>query len=142
MAQRRCPRISGDRLIKRSKDQRIVVVVTDHICDDPPVIEIKDCAKIHFMLVLIFIIPFELSDIRQPFFIGLISCELPVQDVLSNELRISCLPCASVVGIFYSGFNSLFTADPKDTFVIYLYIMIPFQIISNTSITFIWALCM
>ena len=137
MAQRRCPRISGDRLIKRSKDQRIVVVVTDHICDDPPVIEIKDRTKIHFMLVLILIIPFEFGDIRQPFFIGFISCELPVQDVLSNELRIACLAGTSVVGILDRGFYPFLPADPQYAFVVYLDAVILLQIILYSAITFI-----
>ena len=137
MAQRRCPRIDGNRLIKRIEDQRVVVAVTDHICDDPPVIEIKDRAKIDFMLVLVLIIPFEFGDICQPFFIGLISCKLPVQDVLSNELRIVCLSGTSVIRVLDRGLDPFLSADPEYAFIVYIDSMITLQIIPYSAIALI-----
>ena len=72
------------------------------------------------MLVLILIIPFEFCDIRQPFFIRLICCELPVQDVLSNEPGTCCPPGTSVVGILDRGLYPFLPADPQYAFVVYL----------------------
>ena len=102
-----------------------------------PVIEIKDRAKIYFMLVLILVIPFEFGDIRQPFFIRLICCELPVQDVLSNELGTCCPPGTSVVGILDRGLYPFLPADPQYAFVVYFDTVILLQIILYSAITFI-----
>lgn len=137
MTQRCCSRIGNNRLIKRIEDQTIVVVVTDHICDNPPVIEIKYRAKIHFMLVLVLIIPFEFCDVRQPFLIWSFRCEISVQYVICNKLGIYRLSCTPVIGILDRGLNPFLTADPKHSFIICLDSVITFQIIPYSAIALI-----
>ena len=126
---------SVNAMLKKKKVFRCLI--TDHICDDPPVIEIKDRAKIYFMLVLILIIPFKFGDICQPFFVRLISCEFPVQDVLSNELRIGCLAGASTIRVLDRGFDPFLPTDPKYTFIVCLDSMITFQIIPYSAVALI-----
>ena len=99
VAKRSSSRISGYCLIESSEHQRIVITVTDHIWHDSSVIEIKDRTEIDFVLIFVLVIPFEFSDICKPFFIWLVCCELPVQDVFCYELRIIRPACASVVRI-------------------------------------------
>ena len=52
------------------------------------------------MFVLVLIVPFEFSDICEPFLVWFICCELSIQDVFRDELRVIRLPGASVVRIF------------------------------------------
>ena len=47
-----------------------------------------------------------------------------------------------MIRVFYCGFDTLFPADAKYPFIIYLYIIITFQIISNSAVSFIRRLCM
>lgn len=138
MAQRRCSRIGSDCLIKGIEDQRIVVAVTDHMCDDPPVIEIEDRTQIHFMLVIVFIIPSEFSDICQPFFVWFISCEFPVQYVLSNKLWIICPACAPVIRVLNCRFYVPGPADSQHTLVIDLDVVPAVQVVINSPVSFGW----
>ena len=44
--QRMCARIVEDSFIKGIKDKSVIVTVTDFVCYDPLVVQIKDCAQI------------------------------------------------------------------------------------------------
>lgn len=127
MIQRCCSRISSDHFIKHIEDQRIVIVLTDHICDNLTVIEIKDRVKIHFMPVLVLIIPFKFCDIREQFLILSFCCEISVQYVLCDKPGICRLSCTPVIGIL----DPFLTADPKHSFIICLDSVMMFMINVN-----------
>ena len=103
------------------------------------VIEIKDRAKIHFILVLVFIIPFKFCDVRQPFLIWSFCCEISVQYVLRNKLGIYRLSCTPIIGILDHGVDPFLTTDPKHLFIIFLDFVITFQIILYSAIALIRA---
>ena len=81
------------------------------------------------MLVFVLIIPFEFSDVREPFLIWLVCCELSVQDILCDELRIICLTSASMVRILDRGLDVSGSADPEYSLVIDFDAMFASQVI-------------
>jgi hypothetical protein len=80
-------RIHGYRLFEGFIDQRIVVAVSNHICDDPSVIQIQDRAEIYFSFLRSDIV-FELGHVCQPFLVWRICMEVPVEDVFCDVLRV------------------------------------------------------
>ena len=91
-----CIRIDLDCLVKGLEDQRIVIVLTEHIGHDAPVTEIQNGAQIEFV-DLGSLIPLEFCYIGEPLLIGLCSMELPVQKILSKILRVLRLSGITVV---------------------------------------------
>lgn len=67
--------------------QRIVIPVADGIGHDALVEEVQNSAEIE-LVHRHACIPFELTYIGQPFFIGLVGMKLTVQNVLGHNLRL------------------------------------------------------
>ena len=88
------------------------------------------------MLIFVLIIPFEFSDICEPFLVWLVCRELSVQDVFRYELRIICLACASVVCILDRRLDVLCSADPESSLVIDLYAIVAIQVIIDPAVSF------
>ena len=88
------------------------------------------------MLVLVFVVPFEFSDICEPFLVWLVCRELSVQDVFRYELRIICLACATVVRILDRRLDVLCSADSENSLVIDLYAIVAIQVIIYSAVTF------
>jgi hypothetical protein len=60
-----------------------------------------------------------------------------IEDVFSYILWIAGITCTSIGGIFDRRFNILSPADPKDSLVVGMDSMEMFQIITNTSVSFV-----
>ena len=88
------------------------------------------------MLIFVLIIPFEFSDICEPFLVWLICCELSVQDVLCDELWIIRLACASVVCILDRRLDVLCSADSESSLVFDLYAIVAIQVIIDPAVSF------
>ena len=88
------------------------------------------------MFIFVLVIPFEFSDICEPFLVWLICCELSVQDVLCDELWIIRLACASVVRILDRRLDVLCSADPESSLVIDLYAIVAIQVIIDPAVSF------
>ena len=88
------------------------------------------------MLIFVLIIPFEFSDICEPFLVWLICGELSVQDVLCDELWIIRLACASVVCILDRRLDVSGSADPERSLVIDLYAIVTIQVIIDPAVPF------
>lgn len=84
----------------------------------------------------------ELCYIGQPFLIWKICMELSVKQILGGMLWILCLPGTPVIFVLNCGFDILLTADSQNTLLIYSDIVIMIQIILDSTIPFIRALCM
>ena len=121
--------------------QRVVVVVSDDIGNDTSVIEIKNGTEIDLVFFAI-LVPLELRNIRQPFLIRLVCMEVPVKNIFCQILRILCIPGTAVVCILDGGLYVTAATDPQSTLVADSDIMIPFQIVSNASVTFVRAVRM
>lgn len=94
------------------------------------------------MLLLVFVIPLEFSNIGEPFLVWFICCELSVQDVFCDELRIICLACASEVSVLDRRFNIFGSAYPQCSLVVYLDAMFTEQVIIDPPIALGWILQM
>jgi hypothetical protein len=94
------------------------------------------------MFVLVLIVPFEFSDICEPFLVWFICCELSIQDVFRDELRVIRLPGASVVRIFDRRLDVSCSADPENSLVIDLYVVSAVQIIIDPAVSLGWILHM
>ena len=97
---RNCP-------VQGLENQRVIVAFTDHIRHDAPVAQIENGAEIELMYRDPFI-PFEFRHIREPFLVGLVRVELPVQEVLGQILRILCVAGTAVAAVLDGGL------DPQD----------------------------
>lgn len=85
---------------------------------------------------------FEFRYICKPFLIRCISIEFSIQYVFCYELWIGSLTRTSFILIFYCGFDISFSTDAKNSFIIYVYIIISFQIIVYSTVAFIRGFCM
>ena len=88
------------------------------------------------MLLLILVIPLKLGDICQPFLVRLVCCELSVQDIFCDELRIVCLTRTAKISVLDRGLDVLCSADPECSLVIYLDAMPAVQVIVDPSVSF------
>ena len=79
----------------------------------------------------------EFCYIRKPFLIWCFGCKFTVKYIFSNELRIGRLSGTTIVGIFNRRFYSKTSADTQNSFVISIYAMISFQLISNSAVAFV-----
>lgn len=98
MEQRMCLRVGFDCHVQSSEYQRIVIAITDNICDDTSVTEVENSAKIELVYFNTFI-PSKLCDIRKPLFVGLVRVELTVEQVFCDVLRILCLPGTAMITV-------------------------------------------
>lgn len=84
----------------------------------------------------------ELCYIGQPFLIWKIRMEFSVKQIFCDMLWILCLSGTPVVFVLNCGFDIPLTADSQYTFLVYSNIVIMIQIILDSTIPFIWVLCM
>ena len=94
------------------------------------------------MLVFVLVIPFELSYISEPFLVRPVCSELPVKDVLCDELRIICLTCATEIPVLDRRLDVSGSADPERPLVIDLDAVLAVQIIIDPAVSFGWVLPM
>ena len=128
--------MQGHCLLKSVVDQRVVVAVTDHICDDPSVIQIQDRAKIEFLFLCSHVI-FEFRDIRQPFLVWCICMEIPVKDVFCNMLRILVADRAAFSLVLDRRLNVQVSADTEHTVVADLESIDPEQVIIDPTVSLV-----
>lgn len=122
--------------VKGVINQRVVVAVPDHISNDASVIQIKYGTEIDLTLLTV-LVPFEFRNIRQPFLIRLVCMEVPVENILCQILRICGIPCTTMVRVLDGGLYVTAAADPQGTFVADVDIVVSFQIITDTTVTFV-----
>ena len=122
--------------IKRIENKRIIVRISDHKRHNPSVIQIQNCTQIHLANFRTNVI-LEFRYICKPFFIGFICMEIPVQYVFCNILRIRRMTCAAMICILNCRLHTFCTANSQNTLVIYRYVMVTLQIITNAPISFI-----
>ena len=92
------------------------------------------------MLLLVFIIPFELCNICQPFLIRFVGRELSVQDVIRNELRIACLTSASEIFVLDRRLDVSGSADPEYSLIVDFDVVSAIQVIIDSTVPFGWIL--
>ena len=92
------------------------------------------------MLIFVLIIPFEFSDICEPFLVWLICGELSVQDVIRNELRIACLTSASEIFVLDRRLDVSGSADPEYSLIVDLDVVSAIQVIIDSTVPFGWIL--
>ena len=134
VAQWMCIRFSNNRCLKSIKYQRIVIGVPDHIADNPSVIQIQDNAEIDFLDLNANVV-LEFSNISQPFLVGLVCLEFPVQQIICQIIRISTLPGSAVVAVLNRGLNPAAPADPKHPLVIHMGVVVPIQFILESAVS-------
>ena len=122
--------------IKRIENKRIIVRISDHKSHNPSVIQIQNGTQIYLVDFRTNVI-FEFRYICKPFFIWFICMEIPIQYVFCNILRIRRMTCAAMIRILNCRLHTFCTANPQNTLVIYRYVMVTFQIITNTPISFV-----
>lgn len=89
------------------------------------------------MLVLVLVVPLELSDICEPFFIWLVCSKFSVQYILCDELRIVRLTSASEVSVLDRGLDAFGSADSEHTLVVDLNTVSAIQVIIDPPVSFI-----
>ena len=124
--------------VKGLKDQRIIVAITDHKGNNTTVIEVQNSTEID-LVHLNALIPFELCYIGQPFFVGFLCMKIAVKKILGYILWIFCMPRAAVVVVLDGGLDALSPADAKNSFVVYMNMLVVLQIVIDATVAFIWA---
>lgn len=94
--QRMCIWVALNGLVKGLEHKRIVIVLTQRIRHNTPVIEVQNSTQIELMY-LNALVQFEFRHISELLLIGLISVKLAAQQVFSKILRIFGLPGTNVV---------------------------------------------
>ena len=128
-------------LVKGLEYKWIVVSVPNYKGNNAPVIEVKNGAKINLVDFNTFI-PLELRYIGQPLFVGCLGVEVPVQHILCNVLRVLCPSCAAMIAVLNGGFDIFLPADPQNSLIVDMNIVVVAKIIIDTAITLVWAIRM
>ena len=134
VAQRVCIRVCGNRCPKCIKYQWIVVGIPNHIADDPSVIQIQDGAEIDLLYLNANVI-LEFRNIGQPFLVGLVCLEFPVEQVVCQVIWVLALPGAAVITVLNRGLNPATPADPKHPLFIYMGVVVPIQFILESAVS-------
>ena len=134
VAQWMCVRVCGNRCPECVKHQRIVIGIPDHIADNSSVIQIQNGTEI-YLLYLNANVVLEFSNISQPFLVGLVCLEFPVQQIICQIIRISTLPGTAVVAVLNRGLNPAAPADPKHPLVIHMGVVVPIQFILESAVS-------
>ena len=117
MKQRMCVRIVLHRFVEGFENQRIVVVLTEHVRHNTPVTEIQNGAQIGLAELGSFV-PLEFCHISEPLLIGLYGIKLSVQKIFSKVLRVFRLSGAATVVIFHGRAYISCPADAEHPLVI------------------------
>ena len=129
-------RISLHSLVKGLEYKRIIVSVSNHKGDYAPVIEIQNGAEVNFVDFNT-LIPLKLSYICEPLFVRGFGTKISVQYILCNVLRILRPPCAAVVVIFNGGLDIFLSADPQDSFVVDMNIVVVAKVVIDATIALV-----
>lgn len=133
--------ISFQRFVKSLEHKRIVISVTENIGNDSPVAQVQNGTQKDFMY-RDSLIPLEFRYIRKPFLVGTLCMKVAVQYVLSQELCVFCTAGTAVICVLNGRLNTLFLANTADSFIIYLDMVIVFQVVVDSTIPFIRVLHM
>ena len=137
VAQRVCIGICFNRCPKCIKYQWIVVGIPNHVADNPSVIQIQDSTEIDFLDLNANIV-LEFSNICEPFLVGFICFEFPIQQIVCEVKGILALPGTSMVAVLNGGFNPAAPADPKHPLVINMGFVAPIQFIFKSAVSHLW----
>ena len=124
----------GNRCQKCIKHQRIVIGVSDYVAYNPSVIQIQDGAEID-LLDLNANIVLEFSNIGQPFLVGFICLEFPIQQIVCQIIWILALSGTAAVVVFNRRFNPAAPTDPKYPFVIHMGVVVTIQFIFEPTVS-------
>ena len=127
-------------LLECIEHQGIVIAVTNHIRDNPAVIQVENRAQVE-LVDFNTLIPLEFCYICKPLGIGLGCIKIPVQDVLCQVLWISSVACTAVATVLNSGLDALYSANAQYSFVVHMNTVIVFQVVPDAPVAFIWAFC-
>ena len=141
VTQRVCIWICGNRCAECVKHQRIVIGIPNHVADDPSVIQIQDGTEIYLLYFNTDVV-FEFGNIGQPFLVGLVCLEFPVQQIVCQVIWIFALPSATMVAVLNRGLNPAAPADPQHPFVIHMSVVVPIQFILKPAVAHLWMLFM
>ena len=133
VTQRVCIWICGNRCAECVKHQRIVIGIPNHIADNPSVIQIQDGTEIYFLYLNANVV-LELSNIGQPFLVGLVCLKFPIQQIVCQIIWILALPGTAVVAVLNRGYNSAAPTDPEHSFVIHMGIVVTIQFILEPAV--------
>jgi len=133
-----CIRVFLHSPIKGFEYKRIVVSVSNHKGDDTPVIEIQNGTEINLVDFNTFI-PLKFGYIREPLLVGCFGMKIPVQYILCNVLGVLGLPCAAAVAVLDRGLDIFLPADPQDSFIVDVDVMVMTEIVIDTAITLVRA---
>ena len=134
-----CVGIRFYRTVKGLEYQRIVVAVTNHIGNDPAVVEVQNGAEID-LVYFNTLVPFELRYIRQPLFIWFICMEVAVKEIFGDVLWILCLPRTAMIAVFDGRLDVPGATDAENTLVIHADTIVMPEIIVDTAVTLVWTL--
>ena len=114
-----CVWIGPNSFIKGLVNKGIIVVFAQGVGHDASVTKIQDGTEVELMHGQSFI-PFEFGHIGQPLLVRLFSVKLPVQNILSKELGIFCVPGAAMAAVF-DGRSDIQTAtDTQYPFIVHM----------------------
>ena len=128
--------IDFNRAVKGFIDQRIIVVITDHMRHDTSVVKVKDSAEVDLVYGES-LIPFEFRYICKPFLVGSICMEFPVQKILCQILRFFCSSGAAVAAVFDGRFYIFYPTNSLYPFVVDTHTAVMPQIVRQTPVAFI-----
>lgn len=122
--------------VKGFVNERIIIVLTQHIGHDTPVIEIQNSTQVK-LPHLHALVPFEFCYIGKPFLIWFLRIELAVQQVFSKILRTFCPPGTASIIVLYSGAYIFCPANAQHPFIIDIDTMVMTQIVIKPPVSFI-----
>ena len=133
-----CIRVCRYRTVKSLENQRIVVPVADHAGSNAAIAEVQNCAEIDFVDLNAFI-PLEFRYVGKPLFIRLVRMKVPIKQIPGHKLRILCLSGAAVAAVLDGGLDALGTANPENTLVVYMNVVVMPEIVIDAAVTLVWA---
>ncbi len=77
----------------------------------------------------------EFSNIGQPFLVGFVCFEFPVQQIVCQIIRILALPGVAMVTVLNRGLNPTAPADPQHPLVIHMGVVVPIQFIFEPAVS-------
>lgn len=132
-----CIGIGGRGSIKGIENESVVVMIAYGICDNAPVVQVKNCAQIYLADFRPNVI-FEFRHVRQPFQIRCVRMKQALQIVLGYVFRRCRRPGAAVSFVLNCGLDMKSTVDTKDAFIIYMDVVVPVQLVTYSPVPHVW----
>lgn len=133
MEQRMRIRILSNRFVEGFENQRIVVVLAEHIGHNAPVAQIQNGAQIE-LVDLVSLVPLKFCHVGEPLLVWLCGVKLPVQKIFGKILRIFRASGAAAVIVLDRGTNASDPADAQHSLVVDMYAAVMAQIVVEPSI--------